>query len=237
MNESTEVLPLRSWIPGAVTAANIAVGFVAMLLVAEQRFDLAVYLLVLAGILDTLDGKLARWLHATSQFGKHLDSFCDVSSFGVAPAFLIYHAALRPLGAFGIAVALTYLLAGVYRLARFNLTSDAHRKSRRTLGVPIPVAAGYIMVLSLMRDRIPPFVAVAVILVAALSMVSRWRLPSLTGVNMVTGMLLVGICNYLAVVAWPNWYTVGWWNVWNLAILFAARSAERRDAVELPVRS
>lgn len=237
MKPSDEALPLRSWIPGAVTAANIAVGFVAMLLVVEQKYDRAVYLLVLAVILDMLDGKLARWLHATSQFGKHLDSFCDVSSFGVAPALLIYHAALRPLGAFGVAVALVYLLAGVYRLARFNLVSDAHRKSRQTLGVPIPIGAGYLMTLTLMRDRIPAFVAVAVILLLALSMVSRWRLPSLSGVNTVTGMLLVGACNYLAVVAWPNWYTVGWWSIWNVAILLVARSAERRATVELPARS
>lgn len=220
-----------------VTGANIAAGFVAMLQVAAGEFERAVYLLVLAVVLDMLDGPLARRLHATSVFGKHLDSFSDVSSFGVAPAFLIYHAELKPLGAFGVAVALGYLLAGVYRLARFNLVADPHRKSSRTMGVPIPVGAGYVMALALMRDRLPPWAVVGVIVVVAAAMVSRWRLPSLAGAGVVTAMLLVGICNYLAVVAWPNWYTVAWWNVWNLAILVAARSADRRDTFELSAQS
>lgn len=232
MKSLTEHLPPRGWIPGAVTAANIAVGFAAILLAADGRYDRAVYLLVAAILLDMLDGRLARWLGATSLFGKQLDSFCDVLSFGAAPAFLIYQALLRPLGAWAMAVSLIYLLAGVYRLARFNLVSDEHSKARRTVGLPIPIGASYLMAATLIREDLNPQWAAVAVLIMATMMVSRWRLPDIKGTGLVTAMLIVGMFNYMAVVVWPNWYTVGWWNVWNLVILAAARSEDRRLAPE-----
>jgi CDP-diacylglycerol--serine O-phosphatidyltransferase len=227
-------IPARGWIPAAVTAANICLGFLAMLQSATGRFETAVYLLVVAIVLDVVDGRLARWLRATSDFGKQIDSFCDVLSFGAAPAFLVYLAVLRPLGPAGLAAALLFLLAAVYRLARFAMLADPHAKARRTLGVPTPIGAGYLMALALMRDRLPALGGAAIVVGLAMLMASRWRLPDLKGTNLVTGMLVVGIGNYLAVVAWPNWYTVGWWNLWNLLILLAARWEDRRVAFEGP---
>ena len=73
----------------------------------------------------------------------------------------------------GIALSLVYLLAGVARLTRFNLTADVHTKAQKTLGVPIPVAAGYMLVLVVMREHLAPWVAGAVVLVLAILMVSR----------------------------------------------------------------
>jgi CDP-diacylglycerol--serine O-phosphatidyltransferase len=232
MRTLTEQLPRRGWIPAAFTAANIAVGFTATLLASNGRYETAVYLLVLAIFLDMMDGRLARRLRVTSLFGKQLDSFCDVLSFGAAPAFLVYQAILRPLGVLGVAVALVYLLAAVYRLARFNLFSDEHEKARRTCGLPVPIGAGYLMAATLMRDQIDPLVSVAVVLIMAVLMASRLRLPDLKGAGLVSAMLVVGIFNYLALVVWPNWYTVGWWNLWNALILLAARSEDRRAGVE-----
>lgn len=218
---------LRLLAPGLLTAANMTVGFLAILAAAEGRFELAVYLLLLAIFLDMLDGRVARWLKATTKFGQEADSFSDALSFCAAPAFLIYQAMLRPLGAAGIALSMTYLLAGTGRLARFNLTSAVHSKSRRTLGVPTPIAASYVMALVLMRDQIGMMTAGVVILVMALLMVSRFRLPELGGRGPVTYALLVGLINYFAVVIWPNWYTVGWWNLWNACILVLSRHDER----------
>ncbi len=228
MSSPPPLLPPRAWIPSSVTAANIVVGFTAMLLGVEGRYDSAVNLLLVCIFLDMADGRLARRLHATSALGQQLDSFCDLLSFGAAPAFLVYESVLSPLGLLGGAVAVAYLLAGLYRLARFNLLSDPHSKARRTTGVPIPIGAGYMMVLILMRDEVPPRWAALVVLGLALLMVSRWRLPDLKGKGLVSALLLVGICNYVAVVLWPNWYTIGWWNLWNLVILLAARIEDRR---------
>ncbi len=121
-----------------------------------------------------------------------------------------------------------YVLAGVLRLARFNLTSDAHEKSRWTTGVPTPVGAGYLMVVALMADELPVAAAASVVLAMALLMVSRLHLPELQGRGAVTVTLLIGLANYLAVMVWTNWYTIAWWNLWNGVILLAARAEVRR---------
>ncbi len=218
--------------PNGVTAANISCGFISMIVAADGKYDLAVYLLVVAVVLDTLDGNIARWLDATSEFGQEMDSFSDALSFGAAPAFLIYHAVLREMEPVGLTVALVYLLCAVLRLTRFNISSDAHCKERRTIGVPVPVAASYLMVATLMRDQVrPSHVAFLVLLFGGL-MVSRLQLPNLKGRNLVTLMLMVGIVNYLAVVFRPGWGTIIWWNVWNVLILVAAWIRERRVAPE-----
>ncbi len=218
----------RVFVPNTVTAANIAVGFMGMLAAVDDRYELAVYLLLLAILLDIFDGRIARRLGATSKFGQEMDSLSDSLSFCAAPAVLVYLAILKPLGAVGMVVSLLYLLAGVFRLARFNMTSEVHGKSRRTMGVPTPVGAGYLMALVLMRDRVTPTVAAIVVLVMALLMISRISLPEMRGKSVISYALLVGVLNFFAVVFWPNWYTVGWWNLWNLVILLVAKGEDRR---------
>lgn len=226
------LIPPRAVVPATATAANIAAGFFAMLAATKGRPEIAVYLLLAAILLDMTDGRLARRLRATSVFGQQLDSLSDALSFGVAPAFLVFETCLEPLGIVGALVALVYVLAGVFRLARFNLQADAHEKARRTTGIPIPIAAGYLMVAALMREQLPPWVAAALVLAMAAGMVSRWRLPDLKGNNLVSAMLLVGLCNYFAVVFFPGWPTVIWWNVWNVFILIAASAEDRRLATD-----
>jgi CDP-diacylglycerol--serine O-phosphatidyltransferase len=221
--------------PSAVTSANIAAGFMAMVAAADGRFDLGVYLLVVAILCDVLDGSIARLLGATSEFGQEMDSFSDAVSFGVAPALLIYLAVLRPLGFWGLILSLIYLLAGVTRLTRFVLTSDAHSKELRTTGAPIPVAASYLMAAVLMRDSMSVEAVSAVVLVMSVLMVSRIRLPSLKGKSAVTAMMLVGIVNYLVMVFNPSWLTIGWWNVWNACILVVAKiQNDRLEPSEAP---
>lgn len=221
-------LPWRLVVPNLVTGANIAIGFCAVLAAAHADYDLSVRLLVASIFCDMFDGLLARRLRATSRFGQELDSLSDVISFGAAPAFLVYMALLRDLGPWGVAVAVLFLMAGALRLARFNVTSDVHTKERKTLGVPIPIAAGYAMAVALMRDRLEPLAGAAVVVTVALLMVSRVRLPQMKGNGLVTWMLLVGVANYLAVVARPGWGTVIWWNLWNVVILATAWATERR---------
>ncbi|MCL4837591.1 MAG: CDP-diacylglycerol--serine O-phosphatidyltransferase [Thermoanaerobaculia bacterium] len=224
----------RFLIPNLITGTNIAIGFCSMLAAAQDRFDTAVHLLVLAIFCDIFDGLLARLLHATSRFGQQLDSLSDAISFGAAPAFLVFQTTLRDLGVLGVVAAVCYLMAGVLRLARFNLLSDAHEKDRRTLGVPIPIGAGYLMAAVLMRDAMSAQATAILVVVMALLMVSTVRLPQLKGRGIVSLMLLVGIANYLAVVAWPSWKTVIWWNLWNAVILLTAAVLDRRRPDEEP---
>ncbi len=224
------------FVPNSVTAANIVVGFIAMIAAADGKFRLAVILLMVAILLDLADGRVARMLHATSKFGQEMDSLSDSLSFCAAPAFLVHQAVLRPLEGLGVFVAVSFVLAGVYRLARFNLISDEHQKASRTTGVPTPIAAGYLMALVLMRDQVPVPAVATVVLILALLMLSRWHLPEVQSRGWLGAAFGVGLLNYFALVAWPNWYTVGWWNVWNLVILaIAARtgtSDEEEDLVE-----
>ena len=215
--------------PNGVTAANISCGFISMIVAADGRFELAVYLLVVAILLDTLDGNIARWLQATSEFGQEMDSFSDALSFGAAPAFLVYQAILKPVEPFGLTVSLVYLLCAVLRLTRFNVTSDAHSKEKKTVGVPVPVAASYLMVAVLMRDVVRPSHVVILVLLFSGLMVSRIPLPNLKGRNVVTFMLLIGIVNYLVAIFRPTWNTIIWWNVWNVLILLVAWIGERRE--------
>ncbi|MCP4203821.1 MAG: CDP-diacylglycerol--serine O-phosphatidyltransferase [bacterium] len=222
------------FVPNSVTAANIVVGFIAMIAAADGKFRLAVILLMVAILLDLADGRVARMLHATSKFGQEMDSLSDSLSFCAAPAFLVHQAVLRPLEGLGVFVAVSFVLAGVYRLARFNLISDEHQKASRTTGVPTPIAAGYMMALVLMRDQVPVPAAATVVLILALLMLSRWHLPEVQSRGWLGAAFGVGLLNYFALVAWPNWYTVGWWNVWNLVILaIAARTGTPDDEEDL----
>lgn len=221
-----------SWrvvIPNLLTMANISVGFLAVMAAGHDRFTLAVWLVVAAILLDMFDGRVARWLGATSAFGQQLDSFSDAVSSGVAPAYLVQRSALAPLGWVGVAASLLYLLAGVGRLTRFNLTSDVHTKARRTVGVPIPVAAGYMLALTVMRDRVAPAVAAAVVVALAALMISRLRLPELRGNDVVGLFMVIGIGTYLWVLVRPGWLPVAVWNGWNVVILATAAWLERRQ--------
>lgn len=222
--------PRLLFVPNAVTGANIVVGFIAMLAAADGKFRLAVILLMVAVLLDLADGRLARMLHATSKFGQEMDSLSDSLSFCAAPAFLVHQAILRPLEGLGVFVAVSFVLAGVFRLARFNLTSDEHSKASQTTGVPTPIAAGYMMALVLMKDHIPAPAAAMVVLLFALLMTSRWHLPEIQTRGWLGVAFGIGLLNYFALIARPSWFTFGWWNVWNLMILvIAARTATPDD--------
>jgi CDP-diacylglycerol---serine O-phosphatidyltransferase len=214
--------------PNAVTAANIAAGFGSMCAAANGRFEAAVYLLVLSILLDLADGRVARRFNATSELGQQLDSFSDAISFCAAPAFLIQRALLTELQGIGVAVSITYVLAGVFRLARFNLTSDAHGKATKTCGVPTPIAAGYLMVLTLIRDDISPQAAAFVVLCFAALMISRLQLPEVSVRGALGMAFFIGFWSFMLVIMRPNWFTVGWWTAWNLVILLIARFQERK---------
>lgn len=78
-----------SWLPSMCTLGNLGFGSISLLFTIEERYDLALLMILLAAICDVMDGLLARMLHCTSDFGKQLDSLADIISFGIAPVFLI----------------------------------------------------------------------------------------------------------------------------------------------------
>lgn len=130
----------RGIFPGAFTMGNLLCGFLSIIASHNGEPSRAAWLIVLAAFIDALDGRVARLSRATSKFGKELDSLADIVSFGAAPAFLAFTAILNDYDRWGFMVGAVYLMAGAFRLARYNVISDPHRKDRY-LGLPIPIAA------------------------------------------------------------------------------------------------
>jgi CDP-diacylglycerol--serine O-phosphatidyltransferase len=120
---------------------NMFCGFYAMIAAFNGKFVSAAYAVLIAGIFDNLDGKIARATHSTSQFGVEFDSLADLVSFGVAPGVLMYLWVLEPLGRIGWLAAFLFVVCGALRLARFN-TQTATVSSDHFVGLPIPAGAG-----------------------------------------------------------------------------------------------
>ncbi len=120
----------------------------------DANFSLAIIFILIAAILDALDGRLARLLKGTSEFGKELDSLTDFVSFGIAPAFILYFWELNKYGKLGWAITLIYSVCCVLRLARFNLTKievNNNWKSNFFEGVPAP-AGGLLILMPLIFE-------------------------------------------------------------------------------------
>lgn len=124
-------------LPSALTVGNLFFGIWAIVSAARGDFERAAWLIVLAGILDTLDGRVARVTQTGSRFGEELDSLVDAISFGVAPALIMYFLFLQE--GWGWIAAFFYVTAAVTRLARFNVEQAGHAKVSFH-GLPSPSA-------------------------------------------------------------------------------------------------
>jgi len=135
--------------PSLFTAGNLICGFFSIISTFNGDYVRATYFIILANVLDGLDGYAARLTRSTSQFGVEFDSLADVVSFGVAPAILVYLWALVPWGTWGWLAACTFVVCGALRLSRFNVQSTAPAKGY-FVGLPIPAAAEMIASIVLM---------------------------------------------------------------------------------------
>ncbi len=151
MNQSRR---LAFFLPNMFTALNMACGFLAVLLCTRGEFYTACLALILGGIFDSVDGRVARLTGTQSQFGEQFDSLSDIISFGFAPAFLVYSKYFSELGRLGMAVSFIYLLCGALRLARFNANIEKVSSSYFQ-GLPIPGAALAIIGLVLLTEEFP----------------------------------------------------------------------------------
>lgn len=131
----------RSIVPNLFTLANLLAGFTAIVLTSQQDFKRAAAFILVAGIFDMLDGVMARLINSTSEFGVELDSLCDAVSFGVAPGYMLYMAHFNQDPRFGILLAALPAMAGVLRLARFNVQLTSLEDKLYFRGMPIPSGA------------------------------------------------------------------------------------------------
>jgi CDP-diacylglycerol--serine O-phosphatidyltransferase len=140
-------------LPNLITASSLLFGLLAIKFSIDGRihsdmelFVYAAYSILAAAICDALDGSIARLTHTQSAFGVQLDSLCDLVSFGVAPAILVYNFSLHHFNRLGFCVAFIYAACGTLRLARFNVQASQGKSNGNFTGIPIPMAAAPIAV-------------------------------------------------------------------------------------------
>ncbi len=144
-------------LPSILTLGNLFGGFYALVAVYNDEYVAAAIAILLALLLDGLDGGVARMTGATSEIGIQLDSLADLVSFGVAPGLLMYVFALKPFGWIGGLAAFAFAACGAFRLARFNVQTRSLDK-RYFVGLPIPAAAAVVATFVLFMKETPAVV-------------------------------------------------------------------------------
>ena len=138
-------IPLRAIFPNLLTLLAICSGLTSIRFAIEGKVEFAVAAIILAGFLDGIDGRVARFLKSASRFGEQMDSLADFVNFGVAPAMLLYFTILTEMGSLGWIAALIYVICACMRLARFNVMLDNPNTPAWHggffVGVPAPAAA------------------------------------------------------------------------------------------------
>lgn len=138
-------VPMRLILPNMVTLLALCSGLTAIRMAFEGRWEFAIGAVLVAAVLDALDGRVARLLKGTSRFGAELDSLADFVNFGVTPALMLYVWILKDAGSFGWIAALIFAISGALRLARFNVALDDPNKPEWAAhfftGVPAPAGA------------------------------------------------------------------------------------------------
>ena len=137
----------RMILPNAITLIGVCIGLTSIKFALDGKFALAVVAILFAGLMDALDGRIARLIKGTSKIGKELDSLGDVISFGVAPAFIMYFWNLQYLDKLGWFVCLIYVVCVALRLARFNVNSEEEPSWKNNFFEGVPAPAGGIVVL------------------------------------------------------------------------------------------
>ena len=195
----------RYLLPNILTLAGVCLGISSIKFSIDGNFTLAVTLILFAAILDALDGRIARLIKGTSEFGKELDSLTDFVSFGIAPAFILYFWELNNYGKLGWAITLIYSVCCVLRLARFNLTKIEQTegwKNNFFEGIPSP-AGGLLILMPLIYEltdlnikfdikNLTPYLTIA-IAILLVSKIPTLALKKISISSKATAFLLLGI--------------------------------------------
>ena len=137
----------RVILPNILTLIGVCIGLSSIKFAFDGKFELSIIAVIIAAIIDGLDGRIARLIKGTSKVGKELDSLTDVISFGVAPAFIMYFWSLSEIGRLGWLISLIYVVCVALRLARFNVSSEGETSWKDNFFEGIPSQAGGVLVL------------------------------------------------------------------------------------------
>jgi CDP-diacylglycerol---serine O-phosphatidyltransferase len=247
-------IPFRGMIPNAITAMALCMGLTGVRFAIGGEWEKALAAIVIAGILDGMDGRIARLLRAESKFGAELDSLSDNIAFGTAPALIIFFWSLKEAPKFGWTVSLALAVCCALRLARFNARIDVsdqpHKSAGFNTGVPAPVGAGlafvplYLWLISGNGWFQSWVVVMPWTLFIALLMISSLPTFSWTSIRIRRGwrlFALAGVALFGAALLNEPWWTLLAISVVYLALLpfsFASysRVKQRRAAKAVPVQ-
>ena len=223
--ERQKDVPLRALLPNAITMLALCAGATGVRFAISGEFEKAVAAIVVAAMLDGIDGRVARLLRGTSRFGAELDSLSDVTAFGIAPALILYLWALNTLGPIGWIAALSIAVCCALRLARFNTALDREDMPKKrlgfTTGVPAPAGAG--MALSPMlfdfatdgllsaHPDVTAIVSAIIVVSTAFLMVSAlpvWGFKAVHVPRSARIFVLVGVGLFAAALAQRPWMTL-----------------------------
>ncbi len=191
---------MRSIIPNALTALNLILGICAIISTFNGEFFHAALFVVAAMVSDGLDGRVARYLNASSEFGKELDSLCDLVSFGVAPAILSYAFLLKDLpSGMGYIVAAFFATCGALRLARFNVNTGIVKGY--FMGLPIPAAGCVVATFVMLGIKPTGWIFPIMVMICAYLMVSTIKYPDFKGkgekIRIIPAVITILIAGYI----------------------------------------
>ncbi|WP_283194914.1 phosphatidylcholine/phosphatidylserine synthase [Rhizobium sp. AN80A] len=237
-------IPLRLVVPNLITILAICAGLTGIRLAFENRYELAVGMVLVAAFLDGIDGRVARLMKATSKFGAQMDLLADIVNFGVAPALVVYVFALDQARSLGWIAALIYAIAAGLRLARFNVMSERENKatwqSEYFVGVPAPAGAMLVLLpvylgfLGISTDKTFGYVSAGYTVLIAFLLISR--LPVWSGKSEGTKLrrdlvlpLMLGVVLYVAMLSSFTWEVMSLTAViYLLTLPFGARKWKRK---------
>lgn len=239
---------INALLPNAITVLALFAGLTAIRYGLQEQWDKASIAILVAGICDGLDGRLARLLKSTSRFGAELDSLSDFVSFGVAPALVIYQWTLHQIGGLGWAAALVFATCSALRLARFNTALDDPNpppwQGHFFTGVPAPAGGGLALVLMFLSFelgdagfRSATLNAIAMLCIGFL-MISRLPTFSLKKMRLSREMMLpalIGVAVLAAALINFTWWTLALIGLAYLvsvpfSVATARRMAQEADA-------
>ncbi|MDD7792799.1 CDP-diacylglycerol--serine O-phosphatidyltransferase [Clostridium sp. 'White wine YQ'] len=168
----------KSSIPNLFTFANLAFGLLSIIATYNDNYFLAAIFIIVAGLIDRYDGRIARFLNVSSDLGKELDSLADLVSFGVAPSILTFvlygFQDLGPYGVLGYICVILFPICGAFRLARYNASTF----DGVFTGVPITIAGAVValFVLVTVNNKTSVFIPVVIMIILSYLMISTFKL-------------------------------------------------------------
>ncbi len=239
-------IPVKSIFPNLLTLLAIASGLTSIRFSIENRIELAIAAIILAAILDGLDGRVARFFKSASRFGAQLDSLADFVNFGVAPALLLYFNLIDGFRSIGWIAALIYAICVCLRLARFNVMMDLPDRpswqKQFFVGVPAPAAAMLVLapvyVLLLGVARVPTFELLSAVYVVVVGLLTVSTLPTFAGKDFgrriprdrVLPLLLVAVGATAFLLSYPWQTLLGAVTAYYASLPFGWRAWRREEA-------